>query len=345
MNTASESRIEISYPMEGERITMKKPGLLHALLLDGVGSAKALTEQAVDDWDSSKGVLWLHFDYSSPLSVEWIRNENQHLDTVSQAFLLTEDTRPRVTAIKNALLLALRGVNLNPHSDPEDMIGVRLWANESLIITTIRRSLLSIADITVLLENGNGPCNSSEFIVELARQLISRMGPTIEDIEDLLANLEEQVLDTGDSAIRRQLFTIRRESIVLRRYLSPQREAMYRLYDEKISWFKDADRIHSREVTDHLLRYIENLDAIRERAMVIHEELVSKLSEQLNSRMYLLSLITTIFLPLGFLTGLFGINVGGIPGSESRFAFAIFVGLLGIIALVLLFLFRRKRWM
>jgi zinc transporter len=120
---------------------------------------------------------------------------------------------------------------------------------------------------------------------------------------------------------------------------------MYRLYDEKISWLQDKDRLHSREVTDLLLRYIENLDSIRERAAVIHEELVSNLSEQLNSRMYLLALITTIFLPLGFLTGLFGINVGGIPGSESSFAFGIFVVILCGVALALLALFKRKKWM
>ena len=323
---------------------MEKQGLLHALLLDGIGGAKKLTADEVDRWEPQNGILWLHFDYSSSQAAEWIRNE-KHLDSVSREFLLTEDTRPRVAAINNALLLSLRGVNLNPHSDPEDMIAVRLWANDSMIITTIRRTLLSIVAIADLLENGNGPQNSSEFIVDLASQLISRMGPTIESIEEMLAELEEKVLDTGDAAIRRQLSTIRRESIVLRRYLSPQREAMYRLYDEKISWLKETDRMHSREVTDHLLRYIENLDSTRERATVIHEKLVSNLSEQLNNRMYVLSLITTIFLPLGFLTGLFGINVGGIPGSENKFAFAVFAGLLVIIALVLLGLFRRNRWM
>ena len=316
---------------------------MHALLLDGIGGAKKLTADEVDRWEPQNGILWLHFDYSSSQTAEWIRNE-KHLDSVSREFLLTEDTRPRVAAINNALLLSLRGVNLNPHSDPEDMIAVRLWANDSMIITTIRRTLLSIVAIADLLENGNGPQNSSEFIVDLASQLISRMGPTIESIEEMLAELEEKVLDTGDAAIRRQLSTIRRESIVLRRYLSPQREAMYRLYDEKISWLKETDRMHSREVTDHLLRYIENLDSTRERATVIHEKLVSNLSEQLNNRMYVLSLITTIFLPLGFLTGLFGINVGGIPGSDNKFAFAVFAGLLVIIALVLLGLFRRKRW-
>ncbi|MEE4164807.1 MAG: CorA family divalent cation transporter, partial [Desulfocapsaceae bacterium] len=97
--------------------------------------------------------------------------------------------------------------------------------------------------------------------------------------------------------------------------------------------------------TDHLLRYIENLDSTREQATVIHEELVSNLSEQLNSRMYVLSVITTIFLPLGFLTGLFGINVGGIPGSGSKSAFTVFVLILAAIVLAVLVLFKKKRWL
>ena len=319
-------------------------GFIHALCLDGAGGARVLTTAEVSRWAPEDGVLWLHLNYSSPEAVDWI-NHDARLESVSRAFLVAEDTRPRLTSIDNALLLALRGVNLNPHSDPEDMIGIRVWATEFVIVTTIRRNLSSISDISSSLEEGRGPRNASEFVVELSSRLISRMGPTLEEIEEMLADLEEQTIGTGDAKIRRQLSTIRREAIVFRRYLAPQKEAMYRLYDEKISWLEEKDRQHSREVTDHLLRYIENLDSIRDRAAVIHEELVSNLSEQLNNRMYLLALITTIFLPLGFLTGLFGINVGGIPGSDSKFAFAIFIVILGLIALILLALFKRKKWM
>ena len=318
--------------------------MLHALLIDGSGSAKALTPQEIEHWDVLDGILWLHLNYSSPDAAEWIRKD-PHLDSISKQFLLTEDTRPRITSIKDRLLLALRGVNLNPQSDPEDMIGVRVLASESMIITTVRRRLLSIDDIIAALKTGTGPKNSSEFVVDLANRLISRMGPTIEKIEETLADLEEKSIDTGDSATRRQLSEIRRESIALRRYISPQREAMYRFYDEKIPWLKEEDRIHSREVTDHLLRYVENLDSIRERAMIIHEELVSNLSEQINSRMYVLSLITTIFLPLGFLTGLLGVNVAGIPGSDNKASFFVFVVILVVIAFLLLFLFKKKKWM
>lgn len=322
---------------------MKRKGLLHALLFDTLGGAKILNDKDITNWKPEDGTLWLHLDYTASQTIDFVRNK-KHLNSISKDFLLTEDTRPRVTSFDDCLLFSLRGVNLNPHSDPEDMVGVRLWANDSLILTTIKRNLLSIADIVGSLEKGNGPKNSSEFIISLSRFLIIRMEPTIENIEDNLAEIEDETLEIGTPTTRRQLSKIRREAISLRRYLLPQEEAMHRLHIENLSWFTEKDRAQSKEVTDQLRRYIENLNSIRERSSVIHEELVSNLSEQLNNRMYVLSLITVVFLPLSFLTGLFGINVGGIPGSQSTMAFALFVGILFIIGIILFLLLKRKKW-
>ncbi len=84
---------------------------------------------------------------------------------------------------------------------------------------------------------------------------------------------------------------------------------------------------------------------MRERAVVAQDQLTSHLAEELNSRMYVLSLVAAIFLPLGFLTGLLGINVGGIPGAENPGSFGIFVvGLVVLVALELWY-FRRRRWL
>lgn len=323
---------------------MQKSGFLHALLLDGSGGAKHLTVEEVSQWVAEDGVLWLHFDYSFAKVEKWIRNDKQ-LDSVSKAFLLTEDKRPKVSSINNCLLVALRGVNMNIEADPEDMVGVRMWVSEFRIITTIRRNLETVSDMMDVFASNVGPKNSGEFIIDFADRLISRMEPTLEGIEERLADLEEETLATGDAKTRRELSNIRRESIVLRRHIAPQREAMVKLYDEKISWFHEKERLYSREIADHLYRYIDNIDSIRERATVIHEELVSNLSEQLNSRMYVLSLVTVIFLPLGLLTGLFGINLGGIPGAASNYAFTVFVCILFVMALGLLLFLKKKQWM
>lgn len=323
---------------------MSELGLIHAFLLNGSGGAKRLSLEEATRWKPEDGIIWLHFNCTASQTVKWISND-EWLDDISKEALLSEETRPRVTTINDALLLALRGVNLNPGSDHEDMVALRLWADQHRVITTIRRKLLSVVDIANNFEKSEGPINTSELIIDLAERLIIRMSGTINNIEDRLADLEERVLDIGSIEYRQQLSDIRRESIIFRRYLAPQREAMARLYGEKISWLDEKDRFRLREVTDQLIRYIEDLDSIRDRATVIHEELVSNLSEQMNKRMYVLSLAAAIFLPLSFLTGLFGINVGGIPGSESKIAFALFVLLLVVIAFVLLFLFKKKRWL
>ena len=90
---------------------------------------------------------------------------------------------------------------------------------------------------------------------------------------------------------------------------------------------------------------MEELDSVRDRSVVLHEELASRLSDQINKRMYVLSLVATIFMPLSFLTGLLGVNLGGIPGADSRWGFLIFVGMiLGVFAVQLLYL-KKMKWM
>ncbi|MGB2009788.1 MAG: CorA family divalent cation transporter, partial [Cycloclasticus pugetii] len=87
-----------------------------------------------------------------------------------------------------------------------------------------------------------------------------------------------------------------------------------------------------------------DLDTIRERAQIVKDELVTGLSDRLNKNMYMLSVVAAIFLPLGFLTGLLGINVGGIPGANNEAAFWIFMGILALIILAQVWLFKKLKW-
>jgi zinc transporter len=100
-----------------------------------------------------------------------------------------------------------------------------------------------------------------------------------------------------------------------------------------------------REISDRLVRHIEDIDAVRERAALAQEELSSTVSEQMNERMYVLSIVAAIFLPLGFFTGLMGINVGGMPGVEDGEAFWVVVAMCVGLMLVLGVVFRLKKWL
>jgi zinc transporter len=323
---------------------MDTNGLICAYLIDGEGGAKKLAWEELEEWKPEQEPLWLHFDYTSPEAVDWISNKSG-LDELSVSALLTEESRPRASLIGSGVLIALRGVNLSPGSDPEDMVAIRLWVDDKRIISTRKRKLLSESDIVRSFDEKQGPKTTGEFIVDLSERLISRMEGTIEDIEDRVDQMEEEVIASESHALRSKLSEIRREAIMLRRYLAPQREAMMKLQTERIPWLSENDGLHLRETTDRLIRYTEDLDSVRDRAAVTQEELVNRLSEQMNTRMYVLSLVAAVFLPLGFLTGLLGINVGGIPGSENQLAFWIFILFLAIVVALQIVIFKKKKWL
>ena len=317
----------------------------HALLLDRNGNAKELTYDEINGSTLPEdGILWVHFDYSSQMAKDWIRNKSG-IDSVAMDALLTEETRPRTTILGDSLLIALRGVNLNPNSKPEDMVSIRLYISPNLIISTRKRDLLSISEIVESLKKGVGPKSSSEFLVDLTYRVTQRMEDIINQIEDRTDLLEENLIDNVNTKFRNEILAIRRETIILRRYLFPQKEALNKLYNDKITWINEYEKIEIRETNDQVIRYIEELDTIKDKVALIQEDLANKLSEQMNKKMFVLSIISVIFLPLSFLTGLLGINVGGIPGANNDNAFYIFVGILVLIVSTQLIIFKKNRWL
>ncbi|MFC6673719.1 zinc transporter ZntB [Marinobacterium aestuariivivens] len=319
-------------------------GLIYAFVMDRRGGARELSWDETGQWQPQQGVLWLHFDYTCDAARQWLRNDSG-LDPLVVDALLTEETRPRATPVGDALLLALRGVNLNPGADPEDMVSIRLYVTADLIVSSRKRQLLSVSDLVEKMRRGRGPLGSGDFLVELTDRLVARMSDIVDDFEDRVADLEEQVLYSGNGTLRQPLAQLRRQTIGLRRYLAPEREALTRTQNEPLDWLDDGFRLRMREVSDRLVRHIEDLDAVRERAAVTQEELMSRLSDQLNTRLYVLSLVAAVFLPLGFLTGLLGINVGGIPGAENPYAFYEFSILLLLLVALQVWIFRRRNWL
>ncbi|MFT6986244.1 MAG: zinc transporter [Psychromonas sp.] len=330
--------------MEQSKDSEQEPkGFIHALILDGEGGMRKLNWQEFSAIDSTETNLWLHFDYSEDESQEWIKNHSG-LNEIAVDTLLTEDSRPHVLRRGSNLLLALRGVNLNPASDLDDMVSLRLWTNGKRLISTRKRVLLSTEDLLASLNEGSGPNNIASLLTDWVDRIVRRMSDTVDKLEDDLLEIEEQLFTSEPSATRSALLQLRKQSIGIRRYIAPQREALNRLIGEPISWLNELNGLQLRSIADRQIRHIEDIDAVREQAGMVKEELNSNIAEQMNRRSYVLTIVAAIFLPLGFFTGLMGINVGGMPGVEYNPAFWIVVAMcLGITA-ILMGLFYWKRW-
>jgi zinc transporter len=319
-------------------------GLIFGYILDGNGGGTAVDWQGVADWRPEKGPLWIHLDYADNEVKQWLQTDS-NLSALSCEILMEEDTRPRFITTKDGFILILRGVNCNPGSDPEDMVALRMSFEENRVITMRHRRVMAINDIHEAVEAGTGPKSNVEFLAMVIDRIVDRMGDVIAEIDDQVDELEDSVLTAESYELRSRLAKMRRQSIGLRRYIAPQRDILARLQNERLEWFSDKVKLRFRELSERTARFVEDLDSARDRAAITQEELNSCLSEQMNKAMYVLSIVAAIFLPLGLLTGLLGINVGGIPGSENKWAFLLVTLLLVLIALLLIALFRRIKWL
>jgi zinc transporter len=318
--------------------------LVCAYLLDGKGGGRQLDWPAIDSWDPGQGLLWIHLDSTKPAARSWLE-EKSGLARLTCESLLDQNTRPRSIVSDDGLLLILRGVNFNPGEDPEDMVAIRMLFTEHRMITMRYRRIMAVQDINRAIQAAKGPGTAGDFLLMAADRIADRMGDIVADLDERVDELEDGVLSADTQQLRSHLADVRRKAISLRRYIAPQRDVLFRLMQERSPLLDDANRAHLREVAERTARFVEDLDSARDRAAITQEELNNKLAEQMNKAMYTLSIVAAIFLPLGLLTGLLGINVGGIPGAEFRWAFAFVTALLLAIAIGLILWFKRIKWL
>ena len=321
-------------------------GLLHALVLDGRGGARQLTYADIASLELvERESLWLHWDRSQPQAQAWLR-ERSGLSGFTCDVLLEENTRPRLLPLPaDELLLFLRGVNLNPDAEPEDMVSLRVFADARRVISLRLRPLRSTEAVIQQLAAGVGPKTASEVLISLAEALTDR-------VDDLVALLAEKVDDEEDrletepryAPPQDKLLALRRQAASLRRFLLPQNEIYGQLARKRLPWFVDDDTVYWNELSNRLIRYLEELELVRERANLVLEAEERRMRERMNRTMYLLGIITGFFLPMSFLTGLLGINVGGIPGSENPYGFALACALIAAVAVFQWWIFRRLKW-
>ena len=318
--------------------------LLHAYQLDGEGNGIAIDEKDIPSLLDSNNLLWVHLEADAPETRMFLQHQIPEIDQFSIDAMLAEETRPRISEAKQGCLIILRGVNLNENADPEDMVSIRIWVDKENIITVRRRRLKAITDIINDLEGGNGPKSTGDFICALVKRLFERMAPVLHDLDEKTDDIEESIIQAPEIKDRLAITQIRKQAIILRRYIAPQKEVISYLRSSTLAWLNDNQKRELQESYDRVTRYVEDLDALRERAQIIKDEIATSIADKMNHNIYTLSVIAAIFLPLGFLTGLFGINLGGIPGSNYAAAFTIFSLILIVIVIVQVIIFRKLKW-
>ena len=288
---------------------------------DGAGGAAPLQPDAPDGDLGDAHFVWRHFPKADPRTRGWLAECG--LSALVIDALVAEETRPRCVVHGHGAVLNLRGVNLNPGAEPDDMVSVRLWLDRTHVIGVWVRPLNAMRDVIAAIEREEAPISVGDFVSRLAVRLADRAEPYVATLNEQIDDFEESLLDPTAPPMRAGLARLRRSSISLRRYFVPQRDALNTLSIEALGWLTDHDRMRLREAVDRVTRIGEELDEIRDRAQIVHDQIADQRAERTNHQSLVLAVVAAIFLPLSLLTGLLGVNVGGIPGATSPWAFAI----------------------
>ncbi len=290
------------------------------------------------------GWRWLHFNRLAAETREWLE-ESSDLDETVITALLQSETRPRCAAYEDGLLLNLRGINHNPGAEPEDMISVRIWATQNLVISMRSYPVKAVHDVREDVSSGilENPTPGG-LLVAIAERLIDKIEPVVDQLKDEADEFEETLLSSRDRLPATTLAEFRRTILILRRYILPQREAMAQLMREGRLLFDQDHSMHLRETGDRITRIAEELDSIRDRAAVLQDQVAGQRQEQLNRRLLVLSLVSAFFLPLTFVTGLLGMNLAGIPYAEQTWSFPAVVVITVILGVSLLGFLKWRRW-
>lgn len=286
-------------------------------------------------------LVWIHLDLISPETEPFLTDKLKLRDIVIGA-LTASETRPRCEAVDDGALINLRGLSLKEEPDADDLVSIRLWIGKGCIVSAARYTMGALPPLCEAFKTGRVK-DPGDFVAMLADKITEQLDPDVSELGDMLDECEVMLDASKAFSLRSKIGEARAQAIEYRRFVAPERQALERLATLDADWLEPDDRLHLSESADRFARMAEELESIRERAALMHEQITDLRAEQTEQRGLLVSVLALIFLPLTFLTGLYGMNVP-LPFEREPWAFDAILGLSAAVVLGGFGYFLRARW-
>ncbi|MDF2154414.1 CorA family divalent cation transporter [Vibrio sp. CAU 1672] len=267
---------------------------------------------------------WYHCERLHPDIRRWLEHNQVPPATIDQ--LLADETRPSFHQLDNQdFMLILRAVNMNENATPEDMLSIRILYYQGALISTRKIQSRAILEIRQALAKQKGPKNITSLLNQIIEGLNGKIDLYLDTIEETLNQF-----DVSNESTYKHI-TAQKALISVKRFIRPQQYAIRDLLESE-SPLVTARPHQYRFAHNNIVRINETIDFYLGEVALFQEEIKLDRDDKTNKNSYLFTLVATIFLPTSFLTGLLGINIGGMPGVESSMAFTWFC-----VALVVIF--------
>lgn len=289
---------------------------------------------------SNESPLWMHFNWLDNRARRYL--DKAALNEVGRSVLTDRETRVRTQLFDGGFAAQLADVRHDFDADP-GFGTLRVYVDARVIITCRQHRLRSVDQLRQRLQAGGGAATPMDLFVQLVDTLVEAPQLIARELGKSVENAEDEILAGHAPQHASVLGRVRRVIVRLRRHVGTNRNALLPLRDRLVELCSSEQRQHLRDLVDRLDLVSQDMELLTERARLLQEELARQLSEATNRNLYVLSIVTTAMLPATLISGVFGMNVGGLPFIDSRHGFGFVMLTMLVTVMVTMLILRRMR--
>jgi magnesium transporter len=321
--------------------------LITVTRFDPGAPARRHTDLASSGWSrDSPATLWI--DLEAPTADELRLLEDPFaFHPLAIEDCLTPEHQPKIEDFGPYLFLIFRGIDLNPDVEGFQTIKLAAFLGPNYLITYHRAPMRSIAAVREKYahdETGQLFRGVDYLLYEILDHLIEFYFPVLEKIEDEIEAVEDRIFSRDDEETLETILGLKRRVLEIKRALTPHRELFGRIARNEFEEITPQTVVFYRDLYDSTYRLSEVADSYRDLLSGTLDAHISMISHRLNEVMKVLTMISTILLPLSFIAGVYGMNFDIMPELHWKYGYFVVWGIMIAVAGGLLLFFRRRGW-
>jgi magnesium transporter len=257
------------------------------------------------------------------------------------------EVRPKIEKFDQHLFIVFRGINFNPGEEETDFINLYYFLGDNYIITVHQKPLRAIEATKKDLEQSCDLLvnNPGKVLYESLDHLVDNYFPTLDKLDKNITEIEQKIFYNFSDVAVENIFQVKKKVMLLKRSIGPQLDLLDSLLCRQWSFIRPQNTPYYRDIRDHLDRLADHLDMYRDLTVSLLDSYMTQVSNRMNEIMKILSVVATIMLPLSLLTGIFGMNFDVLPGLHVTWGFWGLMVSMALVAIVMLGLFKWKKWL
>ncbi|MFP3953597.1 MAG: magnesium/cobalt transporter CorA [Candidatus Acetothermia bacterium] len=293
-----------------------------------------------------EGFIWIDIEGSEFDKLEEI-SEDFRLHPLSIEDSENKRQRPKLELFNDYIFLIIRTPNPDLEQGEVDSLQLALFLGENFLITVHREDIKSIEEISEKLNKGGTPfiTKGPDFLAHsIVDYSVDRFLTILEGFDHRVEEIEDSVLDNPSEEILQKISDVRGEILYLQRVINPLRDEIGKLTRRSPGLVSDEVKVYFRDIEDNLTRCIELLINYRELISGTRDMYMTSISNRMNEVMQTLTIIATIFIPLTFIAGVYGMNFSFIPELDWQWGYFWVLGVMGLVTVGMVVYFKSKDW-